>query len=622
MKSNEVLASAAAYTHKWYRAYPTTEALAAWIASSKGLVYTVAAEEGMTYKVTLVDDPTVTGAVMSDKDTKTIVIGRIYVATSQLALQDVDKALWPTVSLLASNGTVIHESAHIRYNSLEAWHILSVDEMVPPAHRGIMRNLTNVVEDLYIEAMVRQEFEPLTPFVEGKNAYLFCDRQVSQEMVSVNEATGLMPRSVISVLTMMKRFTDCSHVAMIASEMARREAEALCKIAAKVFTFTPTTSVTDRYAVAFELYTAIKRMLTADEMIELAGDVVDTEAGAATAAKALMAASAGIPGTIESVTTVKGEVEAAVTVTGVSGSDKGEAAILKAAKAIRSMDEIEVDPSGAVTLVATAPEGEDEFEMDDRYREIAKHFQQMATQSTTFGPARTKGQLVNTRLYRIATDGKVCGTREDTVKFKKDFEVTVLIDYSGSMTGYRKRTGTRLSAALAAALGIKYSLDAANIKCNLYAHTADLSVIEGNNLVMIKVAPHEARGSIRTAARRAYSLNTATRADTLYPYENRDGSAIEWVKGNGFSKGNSNRVLLVISDGAPAAQSYYGDGAINHTRKAVDATRREGIKVISISITSDANSTNELIYGPQFNVFNEDPDVIVKVVEQIMQGNR
>jgi hypothetical protein len=57
---------------------------------------------------------------------------------------------------------------------------------------------------------------------------------------------------------------------------------------------------------------------------------------------------------------------------------------------------------------------------------------------------------------------------------------------------------------------------------------------------------------------------------------------------------NLNRIMLVLSDGAPAGKDYEGESAVRMTRQAVEAVRRRGIRVLNVAI---CDYHSETIFG-------------------------
>jgi len=93
----------------------------------------------------------------------------------------------------------------------------------------------------------------------------------------------------------------------------------------------------------------------------------------------------------------------------------------------------------------------------------------------------------------------------------------------------------------------------------------------------------------------------------LEPHEdNRDGLAIRWMTKQLLGRPEAQKVLLVFSDGEPAAYGYEQNGIID-THEAVADARRRGIEVVNLFLGRGADDeptrrTIENIYG-RFRVF-------------------
>lgn len=93
----------------------------------------------------------------------------------------------------------------------------------------------------------------------------------------------------------------------------------------------------------------------------------------------------------------------------------------------------------------------------------------------------------------------------------------------------------------------------------------------------------------------------------LEPHEdNRDGFAIRWMTEQLLRRPEAQKVLLVFSDGEPAAYGYEQNGIID-THEAVAEARRRGIEVVNLFLGRGADDeptrrTIENIYG-RFRVF-------------------
>jgi nitric oxide reductase activation protein len=99
---------------------------------------------------------------------------------------------------------------------------------------------------------------------------------------------------------------------------------------------------------------------------------------------------------------------------------------------------------------------------------------------------------------------------------------------------------------------------------------------------------------------------------------NRDGDAVDVVSRK-FENSRLRQVMIVISDGQPAASSYSGEAANRHAASVVKKIRQRRIDVLSISITPSAQANNDKIYGAEWNVKNDDVNVIEDVIRRLIQ---
>lgn len=248
-----------------------------------------------------------------------------------------------------------------------------------------------------------------------------------------------------------------------------------------------------------------------------------------------------------------------------------------------------------------------EMEIDARYAGLAKIGRQRATANRPYGVDQRRGHSIR-KLHRIATDGRIFAEPMKTQTYKP-MEVIILVDCSGSMMHMYNidRAG---SAVIGAAAGLKE----AKCEVQVTGHTAD---IDGITLTLYNIK--EWNDPISVASRRMKRL---TRGGSEYKLQqNRDHLAIEEVaKDFRASNAQRRRLLIVVSDGEPAAIDYHGPRAEQATKKAVDQVRAQGIDVTSISITREAMTVNDRIYGSKNNVCNQDPNVIAEIIQQLIMS--
>lgn len=184
------------------------------------------------------------------------------------------------------------------------------------------------------------------------------------------------------------------------------------------------------------------------------------------------------------------------------------------------------------------------------------------------------GDLDESALYSLKFRNRdLFYDEEETQGYSLD--IGILVDESGSMRG-RKIEEAKI-ATLALALALQ-----ANEHINLfvYGHTADMP---SEPFVMYRYLD---------PASRAIDVNT------LFGIESRscnaDGYAIEQM-GEILKQGESRqKVLIVISDGQPAAACYGGwfgsDEGVEHTHQVVQQLERENVFVVQIAVGDIENS--------------------------------
>jgi nitric oxide reductase activation protein len=248
--------------------------------------------------------------------------------------------------------------------------------------------------------------------------------------------------------------------------------------------------------------------------------------------------------------------------------------------------------------------------LDKRYARLAEVARQRATVNKPYGEDRNRGTHIR-KLNRIATDQKIF-SEKISMREHKPMQVIILVDFSGSMrsTVDGKARGTsvsRLEAACSAAAGAAKGLAESRCEVAVYGHTACLD--EASNVVVWKF-----KGFNDSLDSMMYRINQTS---TLLTRENKDGYAIQYV-GRKFTSRTRKKLLIVISDGSPLAPHYHGAAANEHTQQQVDKLRKQGIEVLSISISDDARYVNDRIYGKKNNIFNESPHVIEEVIKALL----
>lgn len=156
--------------------------------------------------------------------------------------------------------------------------------------------------------------------------------------------------------------------------------------------------------------------------------------------------------------------------------------------------------------------------------------------------------------------------------FTDKVAVCVLIDESGSMCGGSISGGSKMDAAKDAAVLLNEAVSSLPaIELFIYGHSGDMRYSGATELNVYKEPGYSPKYALGSAVARS---------------QNRDGIAIlETAKRvRKFTKNPA--LFFVISDGAPAADSYDGMRAIQHTKDAVLQVERMDFSVVQVCIDS------------------------------------
>lgn len=227
---------------------------------------------------------------------------------------------------------------------------------------------------------------------------------------------------------------------------------------------------------------------------------------------------------------------------------------------------------------------------DKAFAGFGKILSLLKSTNWTPGPPKKYGQqIINQRLSRINTDGKIFGHPRATTT-KNDREVILLVDLSGSMT-----SDNLIEGVVSAAWGAFESMRQARVRCAVYGHTTEYYASRDQCLVY-KIANWGLQGTNTTTIEQRF-----TAAAAVPNRNNMDGIAIEYVVGK-FSKRACPKALIVLSDGSPNGDGYRGRSAMQHTQQAIAAARKRGIAVISLSLRNSVMRDNDELYGREFNI--------------------
>lgn len=473
-------------------------------------------------------------------------------------------------------GIIVHEAAHFAYSpeTLKPQVDFIRTSTTRPYNFSVARGISNIVEDIYIEAEADRCIPSLTWTLEWMNETIFNEERQELVIGTAKEITSpptemAQVGNILNALILAKIHQTIDSTDYIGSLFSlARGATEMQRLA-------------DRKSLCLELYEKVMEKISEEE------------------------AEGECQSEIDGMLDPKDGEEQSV-----------EDAITDMAKAVEMMMKDyedcditldNVDKDGVYGFTPTTiyieeyvtPDAE-EIEIDKRYLKLAEVARQKAVVNRPYGLDKKRGSRLR-KLYRIGTDQKVFAESVD-MKSYKPMQVMVVIDCSGSMAGSAIRDATK------AAVGATIAMAEARCEVALYGHTSDS--VQSAEVTLYRIKGFNE--SIEGIQRRAKSIT-----DYRKLHQNRDGYAVQFLAKK-MRDTRKRRLMIVISDGEPYAPEYGGEAAVEHSTQMVRQVRAMGIDVLSISITEEAKESNDVIYGKENNVYNEDPNVIEEIVRRLI----
>lgn len=186
-----------------------------------------------------------------------------------------------------------------------------------------------------------------------------------------------------------------------------------------------------------------------------------------------------------------------------------------------------------------------------------------------------RGVINDASLGRIITDQKVF--RKTIKGVEKKARLAVLIDLSGSMKGKKEENAKNAAYMLATAC------EKIKVPISIMGHTTDF-----DRVMLFHFVEFENYLDKKSKYKLYTKVSMASNRDGLAIFH----SATDLVR---HRHPNEQLVLLVISDGAPAATNYYGESAYKDIRNILNAFEKQyGVKTIGIGIGDDTESVSEI----------------------------
>lgn len=236
----------------------------------------------------------------------------------------------------------------------------------------------------------------------------------------------------------------------------------------------------------------------------------------------------------------------------------------------------------------------DRFNVDNRWKQLARELSSANAPRSDFGRPTTRGtKIIKSRLTRIATDRKMMGVPTNKTGKGKP-EVIVLIDMSGSMFMEHLIVKTMNAAA-----GMFEVFRQNRIPSSFYGHTTN---VESTKCLVYGIAANDMPMKTNRNVTTHNAQDMFKRAVTQELLDNADGWVIEAVSKR-FTDRPGDKILIVLSDGEPfASMGYTGTKAKKHVKDVVTKCRKDGIKVLSVSLTESVVKNNNKLFGKEFNV--------------------
>lgn len=209
----------------------------------------------------------------------------------------------------------------------------------------------------------------------------------------------------------------------------------------------------------------------------------------------------------------------------------------------------------------------------------------MAREMRDWDFGRQEGRLDNRRLVQaMRGNPNVFKLRGDRAEM--DTALTMLIDLSGSMSGNKARLASQCAIAMSEALdrtSVKYEVLGFNSSSG-YANGVPRPICRGSRWEPIDMyifkAFHErlfeAKGSLASILAFAGGNNV-------------DGEALQYAWSRLSDRTERRKVMVVLSDGSPAANCDYGSSHLQtHLRSVIAALKDAKCEVIGIGILDDS----------------------------------
>ncbi|MDD2981022.1 MAG: nitric oxide reductase activation protein NorD [Hespellia sp.] len=181
-----------------------------------------------------------------------------------------------------------------------------------------------------------------------------------------------------------------------------------------------------------------------------------------------------------------------------------------------------------------------------------------------------------------------------------ELAVGLLVDESGSMS-----SDSRITMARQAAIILYDFCSSLDIPITIYGHTEDSDVELYSYAEFDSLDKNDCYRLMDISARAC----------------NRDGAALRYVAAHLDARPEDLKILIIISDGQPSGEGYYGTAAEADLRAIKQEYRKKGVLVFAAAIGSDKDRIKEIYQDGFLDIsdLNKLPRLLPKLIEQYIQ---
>ncbi len=457
-------------------------------------------------------------------------------------------------------GLAIHEGSHLLYTDFR---------VMPRAKNRIVADLFNIIEDERIEMLTGQERPGLANFLGCVKYYYFDRHSTRMQASSAGAPPERSVRLINSILSMIR------YPKAMEEDDLREFADTLYDVRDVILPYPKTCA--EAFSAAQRIFDIIKRFFNQEQKKSAPKEAKGGEGnGSGTQGRQTSLSDEQLEKMLGSILDslekdVTGQPSDGTTPAGMK-PERMSGAIRKDGTRLGKALEGELEIGATDRVNIHFPEA-DKRRYDESLSRVRRYVPAFSSILRRNGTDRVRdlrglrsGLLDTGKLAEAVQGVPTVYKRQGEVRSDRAC-VCMLVDESGSMC----RQG-RMAAARNTAVLLNEALSPIpNIDLYIYGHTAD---DERDGLTELNIyrekgyAPKFALGSLEARA------------------NNRDGTAILETATRVRRQTDEEVLMFIISDGAPAAESYFGSKAFMHTKECVEKAESMGFRIVQICINA------------------------------------